>query len=74
MKEIKIIKAWCDSQIKHYQQWESEKEYNDASNELRMLSTLSDMLNSAIEEDERPAGSIVFKGRNIKWDAPYSED
>lgn len=74
MKELKIIKAWCDSQIKHYQQWENEKEYNDATNELKMLDTLSNMLDSAIKEDEIPAGKIVFKGSGIKWDAPYSEE
>ena len=74
MNELKVIKAWCDSQIKHYQQWESEKEYNDATNELRMLDTLSNMLDSAIEESQRPAGSIVFRGSNIKWKDVDSEE
>lgn len=67
MNELKVIKAWCDSQIKHYQQWESEKEYNDATNELRMLDALSNMLDRAIEERQRPAISIVFRVSNIKW-------
>lgn len=74
MKELKVIKAWCDSQIKYYQQWESEKEYNDAANELRLLDTLSNMLDSAIDESQRPAGSIVFSGSNIKWGTTDSED
>lgn len=74
MNELKVIKAWCDSQIKHYQQWESEKEYNDAANELRLLDTLSNMLDSAIEENQTPAGSIVFHGRNIKWKDADSEE
>lgn len=74
MKEIKVIKAWCDSQIEYYEQWESEKEYNDATNELRLLHTLSKMLDSAIEENQKPSNSIVFRGSNIKWEAPNSED
>lgn len=74
MKEIKVIKAWCDSQIEYYQQWESEKEYNDATNELRLLHTLSKMLDSAIEENQKPANSIVFRGSNIKWGNAESED
>lgn len=73
MNELKIIKAWCDSQIKHYQQWENEKEYNDATNELRMLDTLSNMLDSAINESQRPAGSIVFRGSGIKWEDEKGE-
>ena len=74
MKEIKVIKAWCDSQIEYYQQWESEKEYNDATNELRLLHALSKMLDSAIEENQKPANSIVFRGSNIKWETPNKED
>nr|DAU85361.1 MAG TPA: hypothetical protein [Caudoviricetes sp.] len=74
MKELKVIKAWCDSQIEYYKQWESEKEYNDATNELRLLHTLSKMLDSAIEENQTPAGSLVFRGSNIKWETPDSED
>lgn len=67
MKEIKVIKAWCNSQIEYYQQWESEKEYNNATNELRLLHTLSKMLDSAIEENQKPANSIVFRGSDIKY-------
>lgn len=67
MNELKIIKAWCDSQIDYYKCWEAEKEYNDAKNELRLLFTLSKMLDSAIEEKQTPAGSIVFRGSNIQW-------
>ena len=74
MKEIKVIKAWCDSQIEYYEQWESEKEYNDATTELRLLHTLSKMLDSAIEENQKPSNSIVFRGSNIKWETPNSED
>ena len=74
MKELKIIKAWCDSQIEYYKDWEAEKEYNNAENELRMLYTLSKMLNSAIEENNTPAGSIVFRGNNIKWKDADSEE
>lgn len=74
MKEIKVIKTWCDSQIEYYEQWESEKEYNDATNELRLLHTLSKMLDSAIEENQKPSNSIVFRGSNIKWKTPNSED
>lgn len=67
MNELKIIKAWCDSQIAYYKCWEAEKEYNNAESELRLLFTLSKMLESAIEEKATPAGSIVFRGSNIKW-------
>lgn len=74
MKELKIIRAWCDSQIEYYQQWENEKEYNDATNELKLLNTLLKMLNSAIEENNTPANSIVFRGSNIKWGTPDSEE
>lgn len=74
MKEIKVIKAWCDSQIEYYQQWESEKEYNDATNELRLLHALSKMLDSAIEENQKPANSIVFRGSNIEWETPNKEE
>lgn len=74
MNEIKVIKAWCDSQIEYYQQWESEKEYNNAENELRLLHTLSKMLDSAIEENQTPTGSIVFHGRNIKWGTTDNEE
>lgn len=74
MNELKIIKAWCDSQIEYYKDWEAEKEYNNAENELRMLYTLSKMLNSAIEENNKPAGSIVFSGNNIKWKDADSEE
>lgn len=74
MKEIKVIKAWCNSQIEYYQQWENEKEYNDATNELRLLHTLSRMLDSTIEENKIPAGSILFRGSNIKRETPNSED
>lgn len=74
MKELKVIKAWCDSQIEYYQQWENEKEYNDAKNELRLLHALSKMLDSAIEENQKPANSIVFRGSNIKRETPDSED
>lgn len=73
MKELKIIKAWCDSQIEYYKDWEAENEYNNAENELRMLYTLSKMLNSAIEENNTPAGSIVFHDNNIKWKYADSE-
>lgn len=74
MKELKIIRAWCDSQIEYYQQWENEKEYNDATNELKLLNTLLKMLNSAIEENDKPTGSIVFRGSNIKWGTLDSEE
>ena len=74
MKEIKVIKAWCDSQIEYYEDWENEKEYNDAKNELQLLYTLSKMLDSAIKENQTPAGSFVFRGRNIKFGTPASED
>lgn len=74
MKELKIIRAWCNSQIEYYQQWENEKEYNDATNELKLLNTLLKMLNSAIEENDTPAGSIVFRGSNIKWKDADSEE
>ena len=74
MKEIKVIKAWCNSQIEYYQQWENEKEYNDATNELRLLHTLSKMLDSAIEENKKPSNSFVFRGSNIKRETPNSED
>lgn len=74
MKEIKVIKAWCNSQIEYYQQWESEKEYNNATNELRLLHTLSKMLDSAIEENQKPVNSIVFRGSNIKYGNADSED
>lgn len=74
MNELKIIKAWCDSQIEYYKGWEAEKEYNKAENELRMLYTLSKMLDSAIEEKQTPAGSIVFRGSNIKWKDADSEE
>lgn len=74
MKELKIIRAWCDSQINYYQQWENEKEYNDASNELRLLDTLLNMLDSAIKENDKPANSIVFRGSNIKFGTPNSEE
>lgn len=74
MKEIKIIKAWCDSQIEYYKQWESEKEYNDATNELRLLHTLSKMLDSAIEENKIPANSMLFRGSNIKCGTPDNKD
>ena len=74
MKEIKVIKAWCNSQIEYYQQWESEKEYNDATNELRLLHTLSKMLDSAIEENQKPVNSIVLRDRNIKYGNANSED
>lgn len=74
MKEIKVIKAWCNSQIEYYQQWEKEKEYNDATNELRLLHTLSKMLDSAIEENQKPSNSFVFRGSNIKRETPNSED
>lgn len=57
MKEFKVIKAWCDSQIEYYKDWENEKEYNDAKNELQLLHTLSKMLDSAIEENQIPAGA-----------------
>ena len=74
MKELKVIKAWCDSQIEYYKKWENEKEYNDAKNELQLLHTLSKMLDSAIEENQTPAGSLVSRGSNIKWETPDSED
>lgn len=74
MKEIKVIRAWCDSQIEYYKQWESEKEYNDATNELRLLHTLSKMLDSAIKENQTPAGSLLFRGSNIKRETPDSEN
>ena len=74
MKELKVIKAWCDSQIEYYKDWENEKEYNDAKNELQLLYTLSKMLDSAIEENQTPTGSLVFRGSNIKWETPNSED
>ena len=74
MNEIKVIKAWCDSQIEYYEQWQNEKEYNDAKNELRLLHTLSKMLDSVIEENQKPAGSIVFHGSNIKWRTTDDED
>lgn len=74
MNELKIIKAWCDSQIEYYKDWEAEKEYNDAESELRLLFTLSKMLDSAIEEKQTPAGSIVFRGSNIKWKDADSEE
>ena len=74
MKELKVIKAWCDSQIEYYKDWENEKEYNDAKNELRLLHTMSKMLDSAIEENQKPAGSIVFRGSNIKCGTPDNED
>lgn len=74
MKELKVIKAWCDSQIEYYKKWENEKEYNDATNELRLLHTLSKMLDSAIEQNQTPAGLILFRGSNIKGKTPDSED
>ena len=74
MKEIKVIKAWCDSQIEYYKEWESEKEYHNAKNELRLLHVLSKMLDSAIEETQTPANPIVFLGSNIKRETPDSED
>lgn len=74
MKELKVIKAWCDSQIEYYKKWENEKEYNDAKNELQLLHTLSKMLDSTIEENKIPAGSILFRGSNIKQGTPDSED
>lgn len=74
MKEIKVIKAWCDSQIEYYKQWENEKEYNDATNELRLLHTLSKMLDSAIEENQKPSNSFVLRGSNIKRETPNKED
>lgn len=74
MKEIKVIKAWCNSQIEYYQQWESEKEYNNATNELRLLHTLSKMLDSAIEENQKPANLIVSRGSDIKYGNANSED
>lgn len=74
MKELKVIKAWCNSQIEYYQQWESEKEYNNATNELRLLHTLSKMLDSAIEENQKPTNSIVFRGSDIKYGNANSED
>lgn len=74
MKELKIIRAWCDSQIEYYQQWENEKEYNDATSELKLLNTLLKMLNSVIEENDKPAGSIVFRCSNTKWGTPDSEE
>lgn len=74
MKELKIIRAWCDSQIEYYQQWENEKEYNDATNELKLLNTLLKMLNSAIEENDKPVGFVVFRGSNIKFGTPNSEE
>lgn len=74
MKELKVIKAWCDSQIEYYKKWENEKEYNDAKNELQLLHTLSKMLDSTIEENKIPTGSILFRGSNIKRGTPDSED
>lgn len=57
MNEFKIIKAWCDSQIAYYKCWEAEKEYNNAESELRLLFTLSKMLESVIEEKQTPTGN-----------------
>lgn len=74
MKELKVIKAWCDSQIEYYKDWENEKEYNDAKNELQLLHTLSKMLDSAIKENQTPANSIVFRDSNIKMATPGNEE
>lgn len=72
MNEIKVIKAWCDSQIEYYQQWESEKEYNNATNELRLLHTMKAMLNSLIEE--KPVGVINFRGAKLDFKTLKDED
>lgn len=72
MKEIKVIKAWCDSQIEYYQQWENEKEYNDATNELRLLHTMKAMLNSVIEE--KPVRVINFHDAKLDFKTLKDED
>ena len=52
----------------------TKKEYNDATSELKLLNTLLKMLNSAIEENDKPVGSVVFRGSNIKCGTPDSEE
>lgn len=66
MKEIRIIKAWCESEIERYEKWQNERDYHDATNELQLLNTLNRMIDSVIEEPEIPKLDELLKRREDK--------
>lgn len=65
MKEIRIIKAWCESEIERYEKWQNERDYHDATNELQLLNTLNRMLDSIIGESEIPKMDELLKMLDI---------
>lgn len=65
MKEIRIIKAWCESEIERYEKWQSERDYHDATNELQLLNTLNRMLDSVIGDTEIPKMDELLKMLDI---------
>lgn len=65
MKEIRIIKAWCESEIDRYEKWQNERDYHDATNELQLLNTLNRMLDSVIGDTEIPKMDELLKMLDI---------